>query len=328
MPRPWFPWAGREPSGPYRSLIAGLEEGVLFTDRHGAIVHFNPSALRILGLDPAELYGRPLSDPGWNIVAEDGTPIPVEAYPLRITLDTGEPQSGVVIGTVRPDGTTKWLCVSSRPLGDRSRGAVATFADITDRLELQQRLREVETRLRDTRRGGHTGSWELDLSADRVVCSLEMYRVFGMGHGDLAPRWQDFLQRLPVATRETVERAVRDALRNGTSGCCCGDVVEARAEIVSDGLGERARIVGTVEEVTAGSSVLTTRQREILGLLARGLTGDEIARRLYLSGETVRTHVRNAMERLGAHTRGQAIALAVARQEIVAPEEPRVASPA
>jgi DNA-binding CsgD family transcriptional regulator len=54
---------------------------------------------------------------------------------------------------------------------------------------------------------------------------------------------------------------------------------------------------------------LSPREREILGLLAEGLTGREIARRLYLSPETVRTHIRNATTRLGAKTRVQAVAI-------------------
>jgi DNA-binding CsgD family transcriptional regulator len=64
------------------------------------------------------------------------------------------------------------------------------------------------------------------------------------------------------------------------------------------------------------SANLTAREREILGLLATGLSGADIANRLVLSPETVRTHVRNAMAKLGASTRSQAVALALQRSEI------------
>jgi DNA-binding NarL/FixJ family response regulator len=56
---------------------------------------------------------------------------------------------------------------------------------------------------------------------------------------------------------------------------------------------------------------LSPREREILGLLSEGLTGQAIASSLFLSPETVRTHVRNATAKLGAKTRVQAVALAV-----------------
>jgi DNA-binding CsgD family transcriptional regulator len=61
---------------------------------------------------------------------------------------------------------------------------------------------------------------------------------------------------------------------------------------------------------------LSAREKEVLSLLAQGLTGVEIAERLYLSPETVRTHVRNAMTKLNASTRAHAIALAIKGGEI------------
>ena len=47
------------------------------------------------------------------------------------------------------------------------------------------------------------------------------------------------------------------------------------------------------------------------GLLANGYSNPEIAQRLFISPETVRTHVRNAMTKLEADTRTQAVALAL-----------------
>jgi DNA-binding CsgD family transcriptional regulator len=62
--------------------------------------------------------------------------------------------------------------------------------------------------------------------------------------------------------------------------------------------------------------VLTPREREIFRLLALGLSGKDIARQLFLSPATVRTHVQNGVGRLGARTRGHAIAIALTRGEI------------
>lgn len=61
---------------------------------------------------------------------------------------------------------------------------------------------------------------------------------------------------------------------------------------------------------------LSSRESEILGLLAEGLTGEQIAKRLVLSPETVRTHVRNAMEKLGARTRTAAVVKALELGEV------------
>ncbi len=61
---------------------------------------------------------------------------------------------------------------------------------------------------------------------------------------------------------------------------------------------------------------LSKREREVIAMLAGGASGAQIAERLVLSPETVRTHIRNAMAKLGASSRAQAVALAVQRQEI------------
>jgi len=59
---------------------------------------------------------------------------------------------------------------------------------------------------------------------------------------------------------------------------------------------------------TKRSGNLTPRELDVLGLLAEGLQHEEIGRRLGISSETVRTHLRKASERLGASTRTQAVA--------------------
>ncbi len=66
----------------------------------------------------------------------------------------------------------------------------------------------------------------------------------------------------------------------------------------------------------AQTSRLTRREREVMTLLAIGLDGPQIAEELSISNPTVQTHVRNAMARLGARTRVQAVALALTRGEI------------
>ena len=61
---------------------------------------------------------------------------------------------------------------------------------------------------------------------------------------------------------------------------------------------------------------LSSRESEVLGLLADGLTGEQIAKHLVLSPGTVRTHVRNAMEKLGAPTRTAAVVKALELGEV------------
>jgi len=66
----------------------------------------------------------------------------------------------------------------------------------------------------------------------------------------------------------------------------------------------------------ARERILTVREREVLARLAEGRSIEEIAEELVLSTETIRTHVRNAMGKLGTRTRAHAIVVALRRGEL------------
>ena len=59
------------------------------------------------------------------------------------------------------------------------------------------------------------------------------------------------------------------------------------------------------------SEMLTPREREILQLLADGLSNGDVAERLFISQETVKSHVRHILTKLEADTRTQAVAIAL-----------------
>lgn len=73
-------------------------------------------------------------------------------------------------------------------------------------------------------------------------------------------------------------------------------------------------------QTTQRLPALSKREREIMDLLAQGLTGEQVAEKLVLSSETVKTHIRNAMGKLEANTRVHAIAIAL-REGFISPPE-------
>jgi PAS domain S-box-containing protein len=62
---------------------------------------------------------------------------------------------------------------------------------------------------------------------------------------------------------------------------------------------------------------LSKREREVVTLIALGQETNQIAEALSISPETVRTHVGNAMSKLGAHTRAQLVAIALCTDEAI-----------
>jgi DNA-binding CsgD family transcriptional regulator len=67
---------------------------------------------------------------------------------------------------------------------------------------------------------------------------------------------------------------------------------------------------------SGGPQQLTDREREIMTLVASGLQNGDVAERLFLSPETVKSHVHNAMGKLGAHTRAHAVAIGLVTAQI------------
>ncbi|MGH2872022.1 MAG: response regulator [Solirubrobacteraceae bacterium] len=114
------------------------------------------------------------------------------------------------------------------------------------------------------------------------------------------------------------ESGLHDAVRAGARGFVLKSspparLVEALRAVASGGTyvdSELAAALAEGGELSRLSS-LSDRELEVLTLLADGLNGQLIAERLFLSPETVRTHVRNATAKLGARTRVQAVAMVV-----------------
>jgi DNA-binding NarL/FixJ family response regulator len=129
-------------------------------------------------------------------------------------------------------------------------------------------------------------------------------------------------QRIILYTGAADERQLLDALDAGAAGFALksGDPEELEQAIRTVAAGGDYLDPRLTPLLGAGGNgrpkTLSPREREVLGLLSQGLSGEEAAKELYLSSETVRTHVRNAMQKLGAATRAHAVALALQRGEI------------
>jgi DNA-binding NarL/FixJ family response regulator len=132
--------------------------------------------------------------------------------------------------------------------------------------------------------------------------------------------------RVVIVTTYDTDEYVFEALRAGASGFLVKDTepedlvdavrVVARGDaLLSPGVTRRliANIAGrgSSRPVDAARlSVLTEREREVMSLVATGMTNDEIAAALYLSPLTAKTHVSRAMGKLGARDRAQLVVIA------------------
>jgi DNA-binding NarL/FixJ family response regulator len=132
--------------------------------------------------------------------------------------------------------------------------------------------------------------------------------------------------RVVMLTSFDLDEYVFDALRAGASGFLLKSaepgemlravrVVAAGDALLSPAITRRviARFAGPPggrPAPNAPLSVLTEREREIVGWVAAGLSNDQIAQRLVLSPATVRTHLSRAMAKLQARDRAQLVVFA------------------
>ena len=91
-------------------------------------------------------------------------------------------------------------------------------------------------------------------------------------------------------------------------------------------IGEYATLARRVAASSARVAVprLTAREREVLTLVAHGYTNRDIGRQLFISGNTVKNHVRNILEKLQIHTRAEAVVFAV-RENLLDPQDEETA---
>ncbi len=83
--------------------------------------------------------------------------------------------------------------------------------------------------------------------------------------------------------------------------------------------GTVAQLLRHKDLVSARKPSLTGREVEVLQFIARGLTSREIGEHLYISENTVKNHVRNILDKLGLHSRGEAVMYAL-REELISME--------
>jgi DNA-binding NarL/FixJ family response regulator len=137
------------------------------------------------------------------------------------------------------------------------------------------------------------------------------------------------LTRMAVLTTPSAERFVMDAVEAGVN--VFASVDKSDEELLT---AVRAASAGTPHlhpELVAGlmqrldrsqrlrSDDLTSRELEVLGLLAAGLGNALLAERLGVSINTVRHHVQSILGKLGVHTKLQAVTMAV-REGLISPE--------
>lgn len=152
------------------------------------------------------------------------------------------------------DGRERWLHARgwSRWNERGERVLLSTVQDTTDARETERRLTDVESSI-------GTGAWELDVATGRIHRTPGMWRLIG-ADPETHPRDLDgTLARLPLRTRNLLEKAVRDAMETGEPQRAripylrpdgIDVVLETRMRAERDASGRVARVLALFSDVT------------------------------------------------------------------------------
>ncbi|MFH0823007.1 MAG: PAS domain S-box protein [Pseudomonadota bacterium] len=204
---------------------------MLALNREGGVIMVNRKGCEILGYEESEILKRNWFDHFLPEAIRD----PIRGIYKKI-MDgervIGEYAENPILTS---DGEERIIAWHSSILRDRDGsiiGALYSGDDITRRRKAEEDLRKSEALLSKSQEIAHVGSWELDLTTNRLIWSDEVYRIFGMPPKEFDASYEAFLEAVHPDDRERVDAAYAKSIRDGN------DTYEVEHRVVAKGSGE------------------------------------------------------------------------------------------
>jgi len=182
----------RESEERFRSVVDSANEGILVYDKQLNVVAGNLAAERILGLPLANIIGAAGFTSLLPCVHADGSPVLPDERPTRLTVKSGKPLTGEIVGIYRADGSMNWVSVNTgflrRPGDTDWYGVVSTIGDITKQRHAELALSASEALYRQTFELATAGIAHVDLSGRFMKVNRRLCEILGYGEQELIGR--------------------------------------------------------------------------------------------------------------------------------------------
>jgi len=127
-------------------LIKNLPAGVVVYAPDTRIIRHNAEAAHLLGISKDLMSGKLARDPIWHFVSEDGSPMPINLYPVNQVIATGQILKNFVMGVFGERGNNcTWVMVNAYPEFDRDEHLyqiVVMFTDISEIKCAEERIQK------------------------------------------------------------------------------------------------------------------------------------------------------------------------------------------
>jgi len=299
----------RESEARYRDLVENINDVIFTLDDAGVITYISPVVQAIVGYHPTEVVGHSFTE---FILPEDLPGVMRSFQKVR----SGELQATEYRVRAR-SGETLWMRSSSRPIvaDNRTIGVRAVLSDITGRKQAEEVLREKERLLVEAQRIAVLGSWEIDVAADRLWYSEQMYRIFGISPEKFVYNTEGFLNLIHPNDKAAMVRWIEDLLAGKKPGELDFRIVlpdqtiryvRGRGEAYFDADGKPLRATGTAQDITERKQAeeALAAERSLLRALV-----DHLPDAIYVKDEACRKTLANPADvrKMGASSEAEAL---------------------
>ena len=198
----------------FRLAFTHSPVGMGMMNNAGRLLQVNPALCNMLGYSEQELHGRTFAD----LVSPERQ---AEQRDRIARLFRGESEpSSAEWQFLRKDGSAIWVILSLAPADGEVVGetlAVGHVQDISTRKQREDELRHSRERLAEAEHVAQLGSWEWDITTDRITWSEGLFHVYGLTPDDRDPSFRGWMQRVYPDDRELVSRTIDQALAERSS---------------------------------------------------------------------------------------------------------------
>jgi PAS domain S-box-containing protein len=180
---------------------------VAITNQKGIITYVNDNFCKISKYSAQELIGQD------HRIVNSGYHSKEFIKDIWTTIAQGKVWRGEIKNKAK-DGTLYWVDTTIVPFLNESKKPyqyVAIRADITQRKQAEEDLRQSESRLKEAQAIAHSSSWEIDLQTNKHTWSDEFYRIYGITRDEVHPSAERFLSFMHPDDADLATKKVQEA---------------------------------------------------------------------------------------------------------------------